>query len=370
MKYFLLLMSVFIISCSSSSDVCDPNPCKDSEVAHKTICEEVGDNDFKCVCEDGFNDENGACKKQVVETCIESKTKCDGNNLLTCSNNVWESLDCSLNDRVCGLSNETSSCLCGLGLEENDEGVCVEAGYCDSATYGSAFGKTGSALRAELKTIVTRTFDSYGYDDGRIAMFGYIDNNNGVIKCIYTGEEANHPYVDNFNLLHKGCDGCADKPANDFFNWEHTWPKSKGSGSGYAKSDLHHLFPTRSYVNSARSSIPFGNVSSGDKYCDDGVSSDGACEGKTYVSKKTSGAFEVADQHKGNTARAMFYMYVKYDLGGSNYLNGSEATALREWHSVDPVDEKDRDRNNKVEMFQKNRNPFTDCPQFVDALFE
>ena len=40
-------------------------------------------------------------------------------------------------------------------------------------------------------------------------------------------------------------------------NCEHTWPQSLGSGSEPMKSDMHHLFPTKSNVNSSRGNDPF-----------------------------------------------------------------------------------------------------------------
>ena len=38
---------------------------------------------------------------------------------------------------------------------------------------------------------------------------------------------------------------------------------------------------------------------------------------------------------------------------------------LRQWHLLDPVDEAEMDRNNKVERLQGNRNPFIDDPDLA-----
>lgn len=316
------------------------------------ICE-VTDNTPSCTCDTQnsyYEDTDGTCKNP-----------CKLDNVCT-----------QENKHKCVATNATDfTCKCDTGFQDN-EGTCEAIPYCNPAIYSSAFGLTGNDLKTELNHIVKRSFVSYGYDDGRIAMFSYIDNYNGQIRCIYTGEYASHPYVSDKALLHKGCDGCADKPDNAVWNWEHTWPKSKGTGTMPAKADLHHLFPTRSYVNSARSSEAFGDVTDdgSEKYCDDGSSSAGSCNGYSYVSKSKSGIFEVADQHKGDTARAMLYIYVTYNLGGPDYLNTPEGRVLKEWDSIDPVDDQERGRNDRVEEFQHNRNPFVDCPQFVDALYQ
>src|SRR5262245_46696637 len=89
---------------------------------------------------------------------------------------------------------------------------------------------------------------------------------------------------------------------------------------------------------------------------------------------------------KGDIARAMFYMDVRYagesssepdllltDNVGS-ITNGSPfmgwLSALLRWHGLDPVDASERNRNDLIyERYQRNRNPFIDHPEWVDAIF-
>src|SRR5690606_11095295 len=52
-------------------------------------------------------------------------------------------------------------------------------------------------------------------------------------------------------------------PDHNQFNTEHTWPQSKFSRrfrKDVQKTDLHHLFPTFSRINSERGNLPYAEV--------------------------------------------------------------------------------------------------------------
>ena len=65
--------------------------------------------------------------------------------------------------------------------------------------------------------------------------------------------------------------------------------------------------------------------------------------------------------HRGNTARAIFYISVRY---AKPVPTGMEAV-LKSWHLDDPVDAAERARETRVENVQGNPNPFVDFPQLV-----
>ena len=44
-------------------------------------------------------------------------------------------------------------------------------------------------------------------------------------------------------------------------------------------------------------------------------------------------------------------------------------SVLLQWHVADPVDARERARNDVVYSYQGNRNPFIDHPQWVSAIF-
>jgi hypothetical protein len=85
---FILLFSVFIISCDNNTTTdntpCSPNPCAESPIAHKTVCEPLGDTDFTCICENGYELDvrTNLCIRPEIDPCDpnpcieENKTKC------------------------------------------------------------------------------------------------------------------------------------------------------------------------------------------------------------------------------------------------------------------------------------------------------
>jgi len=142
------------------------------------------------------------------------------------------------------------------------------------------------------------------------------------------------------------------------WNREHLWVKSCGIGkTGADYTDLHNLRPCDSRTNSRR----------GNKFYD--VSTD-------------KDSWEPADEVKGDIARAMFYMAVRYEGGETDTIDlelGEETdydkgvfgklSTLLKWHKDDPVSDEERKRNDLVEEMQGNRNPFVDEPEAVGKVF-
>lgn len=149
-------------------------------------------------------------------------------------------------------------------------------------------------------------------------------------------------------------------PDDKVVNVEHTWPQSR-FGRQYPaemqKSDLHHLFPTDSQMNSVRSSFPFGEVVRGEKPL--------KCQTVRF-GQSPSGrpVFEPPMNHRGNVARALFYFSTRYGL----QIDQEEEFFLRKWNREDPVDENEMLRNNEIQKTQGSRNPFVDYPDLADRI--
>lgn len=237
-------------------------------------------------------------------------------------------------------------------------GTHVDSYYTGSYTYEKLSGQSGSALLSSLRTLMTSTHTkTTSYDDCHYkANLTDCENGDGKsINLIYTGYSATQSDWINTN--------------SNGWNREHVWPQSLGgfktSGAG---ADLHHLRPSDSKVNSTRGNKKYGNVTSG-KTAYASIQSDLA--GGTY----SSAYFEPLDNVKGDVARIILYMYVRYG-GDSRYTCSSVTTVFQSvdvllgWCALDPVDTWEMGRNEVVAAIQGNRNVFIDYPELAWLLFE
>lgn len=167
---------------------------------------------------------------------------------------------------------------------------------------------------------------------------------------------------------------------SDTWNREHIWPKSRGvetAGADY--TDIHHLRPADWNVNAARSNRYFDNCQ--------------GCSGPAHVeaaddTAKDSDSFLPPENVRGEIARALFYMAIRYsdsnngfdDLiltdcpPGSDEDDGSTYMAyksvLLQWHDDFPVTAREEVRNERAcSRWQGNRNPFVDHPDLAQVHF-
>lgn len=193
------------------------------------------------------------------------------------------------------------------------------------------------------------------------------------------------------------------------YNREHTWPNSLGFGSAtgnlglpYAPyTDTHMLYLTDAGYNADRGNKPFADcsLSSG---CGERVTEvnngngggSGVYPGNSNWFKTpdgNAGSFQVWGKRKGDMARAVLYMAIRYE-GGTDPNNGQSEpdleltddrskivitssspaymgllTTLLSWHQADPPDAAELARNEVIFSFQGNRNPFIDHPEWATA---
>jgi len=218
--------------------------------------------------------------------------------------------------------------------------------------YSSTQNLFGQALFSALKTRLGQNYAAGSYNAARDQMFMTIDNQktNGqgaatnTLECVYSGRQTT------------GFTSRSGAQA-DNFNTEHTIPQSLFSSALPMMSDIHHLFPTDATPNSTRANYPFDTVSSTPSY---------SLGGSKLGTNARRIVFEPRAKQKGPTARAMCYFVVRYQ-DYDNFFAGQESI-LRKWVVNYPADTIDRKRNDGVQAFQGNRNPFVDYPQLLERL--
>lgn len=222
--------------------------------------------------------------------------------------------------------------------------------------YKDAIGKEGLALKAALHEIIDDN-TQLSYDQAWEALRE-------------TDEDPNNK--NNVILFYSGVSRSKNANGGNVGQWnrEHTWAKSHGNfgttkGPG---TDIHHLRPTDVQVNSSRGNLDFDNGGSPINNCNE-------C-------KRASNSFEPPNNVKGDVARILFYMATRYEKGdkvdlelneklgnGSAPYHGKLSTLLK-WNEQDPVDEFERNRNNVIQKWQGNRNPFIDHPEWVTSIWK
>ena len=236
--------------------------------------------------------------------------------------------------------------------------------------YDNATGKAGDQLKSALHDIID-DHTTISYQQIWSAFWSTDNKGNNVVWDMYS-DGANYTYS-----YQNGNDQCGEYTLEgDCYNREHSWPQSWFNSENTPTTDLHHIFPTDGFVNAQRGNYPFGEVQSASWTSQNG-SKLGTCKSSLGF---TGTVFEPIDEYKGDFARAIMYMSVRYygedsSWGTSGMTDKSvikpwAIDMLMNWSDNDPVSQKEIDRNNAVYEIQGNRNPFIDHPEYARAIWD
>ena len=222
--------------------------------------------------------------------------------------------------------------------------------------YDGTAGLSGQALKDELHGIISnQTVLSYSQVWEGLKDVDEDTQDTSRVRLLYSGTTS--PKSNNGGGV-------------DNWNREHVWAKSHGDfgTSNGPGTDLHHLRPTDVTVNSARGNLDFDN---------------GGSENTEAPGNYADGdSWEPRDAVKGDVARMIFYMAVRYEAGdrvdlevndqvnnGSNPYMG-RLSVLKQWSQEDPPDAFEQRRNERIfDNWQGNRNPFIDHPEWVESIW-
>ncbi len=236
------------------------------------------------------------------------------------------------------------------------------------AQYYSGVNPNDSNFVEELETCIRENYVRITYDNYKrtiIPDFESKDNGDGTrnVTCVYTGYKYNYtpPFTwDVFSREH---------------TWCYSWMPSHGDKTTYEYSDQHHLFPVhQNNANLRRSNHPLGKVVNVTYQF---------LDGKLGTNANGETVYEPRDTHKGDAARALLYMTIRYDGTDGNtwnfdWLNNIKLPELNEasqslqilldWNKEDSPDKWEVERNDYIYSKQHNRNPFVDHPEYVSYI--
>ena len=193
------------------------------------------------------------------------------------------------------------------------------------------------------------------------------------------------------------------------YNREHTWPNSLGFGSTTGDkglpnapyTDTHMLYLSDATWNADRGNKPYADCTVAGGCGERATEANGGFGGGSGVYPGNSnwvkgpdgngGSFQVWGHRRGDVARAVMYMAIRYEGGRDPATQQSEPdleltddrsrivitsaspaymgllSTLLAWHQADPPDAAERERNEVIYNFQGNRNPFIDHPEWASA---
>jgi len=290
-----------------------------------------------------------------------------------------------------------SGCLPGGGGEKKDPTYDPSAtevkkdSYYDTSKF-NLNGTQGAALQFELHKLMLATHHTLiKYSQFATYVKPNANRNTSVDQVsasveknefFYTGKQTE--YKTSFTKEHVW--PCA-KSGGMWVHKNYTDPKYYVDGTNYVGggSDLYHIRPCTSKVNTARGDSRFKEFSEAEKQ-KAVVMGDGGPYSLLCTASEFSQYSEPADQMKGDVARILVYVYIHYSrMGDVNWDDYCGSLSLRDvigydddnkvyetlvrWNELDPVSETEIFRNNNVQKIQGNRNPFVDYPFLMRKCF-
>ena len=240
--------------------------------------------------------------------------------------------------------------------------------------YDSLEGLSGNALKQAVQDIIAApTVRLHSYADiwDIIRTADQNPENSNQIWDMYLeipmaklDQQTTSSIVGKWNREHIFCQsrGGFEVANGDTADGIGVWNSTSAASVVDGVSDAHHIRAENGQENSSRNNKNYGTVNSSTVY---------------------AGPSGTQGSWRGDVARALFYMAVRFD--GLNVVNGDpseylpstsiasgnigDLATLLVWNHSDPSDDFEMNRNNYIYTWQMNRNPFIDYPLLVDYIF-
>lgn len=229
------------------------------------------------------------------------------------------------------------------------------------------FSVSQEEIRQQLTNLVTAThFYELTYTPEvwnvlKIADLEFIDGEEVVLLYGFNDDDGIYKTD---RTRHKDLN-CTQSSCIGLWNREHVFPRSLATppmDTSYpsAGTDAHGLRAVDSQMNSSRSNRAFESGS-----------------GDSYIT--SNGNFYPGDEWKGDVARILMYLYLRYPtqceavtvgIGPSSYsFLADMPDVFLEWNAEDPVSAFEIERNEVIYENQGNRNPFIDNPYLATMIW-
>lgn len=223
---------------------------------------------------------------------------------------------------------------------------------------------TGLELKQQLQSLITETHHTtLTFTPGVWQALKRSDvdlSNPSHVLLIYGFQNDDIPSTDRTRHIDSSC-----HVSSCIGLWvrEHVYPRSLGTpnlGTTGAGADLHALRAIDDQRNNLRGNRAFG-------------------EGLGNSTVLPNGAFYPGDEWKGDVARMMMYMHLRYPtqcpiqrVGGGTLFSFDWDTIpeiFLNWNAEDPPSDHELFRNEVIYELQGNRNPFIDNPALATSLW-
>jgi hypothetical protein len=157
------------------------------------------------------------------------------------------------------------------------------------------------------------------------------------------------------------------------WNREHIYPQSRG---GFANATSDTPDGINIWLPTGADDITAGHSDAHHLRAEDGPENSSRSN-KDYGLTGYNGPAGTRGSWKGDVARALFYMAVRYnsldlangDLADTTVGRIGDLATLLQWNLLDPSDDFEMNRNNYIYTWQYNRNPFIDYPSLADYIW-
>lgn len=231
--------------------------------------------------------------------------------------------------------------------------------------YDSLEGLAGTALRQELQNIIANPNLVRAHNYGDIVDILKVADQNPL--------NSNQVWLMYVESPRAKLDYQTGSVGTGKWNREHIYPQSRG---GFSNATSEVADGINVWLPTSAEDIATGHADAHHLRAEDGPENTNRSN-KDYGLTGYNGPNGNQGSWKGDVARALFYMAVRYN--GLEVVNGDlpdttvgqigDLSSLLQWNQLDPTDDFEMNRNNYIYTWQYNRNPFIDYPNLADYIW-